>query len=139
MNQLKIDALLGVIVVCVLLGIGGISGYFVGKYIGLFNCKHGITNISQAYQEDVIRYEAKIAELGSLALEASGQWIECVNTCNKDIERYRSIALHCAEELEFFRPESTQVVDGVLLERSKSSQTASNDGVGIPFKQNPAK
>lgn len=73
--------------------------------------------------------QEKVDSLGSLALQANEQWRECLNNRDKYIGAYRSVALNCAEELRFFRPESTQVIDGVLLERSKSAGTAWNDGV----------
>ena len=95
----------------------------------------GLSNIRLISERDVLREEVdslqqKVDSLGILALEANDQWIKCLNNRDEYIDRYRSIALNCAEELKFFRPESTQVVNGVLLERSNSSRTAWNDGVG---------
>ncbi len=90
---------------------------------------HPIMGSEGWYKVKIAELEAKIENLGSLALEANDQWMECLNTREEDIERYRSVALNCAEELKFFRPDSTQVIDGIIYERAAGSHTAANNGV----------
>lgn len=95
---------------------------------------HTVEFERDALIDSVCTLQEKVDTLGTLALVANDQWIECLNTREEYINRYRSLALNCAEELAFFRPESTEVVNGILLERSKSAGKAYNSGVGIPFK-----